>query len=93
MGKLNFNEKKNSNFFYSSRKRSVRIDYIIKNVSSSHVTSSSLANSIFGKFVNDCISYQAHSVYLIEPRLSNREIYEALQKAWRQSNSQNSFFL
>ncbi len=54
------------------------------------MTSSS--NSILGKFVNDCTSYQAHSIYLIEPRLSNKEIYEALENASGQ-NISSEFFI
>ena len=73
--------------FGSFSKRSVRIDYIVKNLSVPRSIPSS--NSIFGKFMNDCISHQAHSIYLIEPRSSNKDIYDELGKAWRQSNGEN----
>lgn len=43
--------------------------------------------------MNDCISHQAHSIYLIEPRSSNKDIYDELEKAWRQSNISSEFFL
>ncbi len=87
MGKEDFTN--SMSFFYSHRKRSVRIDYFVKNLSSPHLTPSS--DSIFGKFMNDCIAYQARSIYFIEPRVSNKEIYDGLGKVWRQSNSENNF--
>jgi len=61
----------------------------VKNLSSPHFISS--PNAIFAKFSNDCVSRQAHSIYLIEPRPSNKDIYEELEKAWHQSNSENHF--
>ncbi|CAF3399711.1 unnamed protein product [Rotaria socialis] len=73
-------------------KRSVRIDYVIKNVSFYNLKSpsESVFEKFYGKFVNDCISNEAYSIYLIEPRLSNKEIHEALQTAWHQWNNKFS---
>ncbi|CAF3578872.1 unnamed protein product [Adineta steineri] len=67
-------------YICSDGKRSVRIDYIMKNISLP-------TNSVFGKYVNDCISHPVRSIYLIEPRSSNKDIYEALRTAWRQTNN------
>ncbi|CAF3961528.1 unnamed protein product, partial [Adineta steineri] len=67
-------------YICSDGKRSVRIDYIMKNISLP-------TNSAFGKYVNDCISHPVRSIYLIEPRSSNKDIYEALKAAWRQTNN------
>lgn len=73
--------------FRSFSERSVRIDYMVKNLSSS--SSSPSSDSIFGKFNNDCVLRQARSIYLIEPRPSDKDISQALDKAWRQSNRLN----
>jgi hypothetical protein len=86
MGKFHFNKtRRKIEVFLFFRKRSVRIDYIVKNLSSNKIIPP--GNSVFGKFMNDCISYPIRSVYLTEPRLSNKEIYDALKTAWRQANS------
>jgi hypothetical protein len=60
---------------------------MVKNLSSS--SSSPFFDSIFGKFNNDCILRQARSIYLIEPRPSDEDISQALDKAWRQSDGPN----
>lgn len=71
----------------SFSERSVRIDYMVKNLSSSSPPPS--FDSIFGKFNNDCVMRQARSIYLIEPRPTDEEISQALNKAWHQSNGPN----
>jgi hypothetical protein len=57
---------------------------MIKSSSSNNLTSHST-----GKFQHSCISREVRSLYLIEPRPSNKEIYDALQNAWRQPNPLN----
>ncbi|CAF2376052.1 unnamed protein product [Rotaria sp. Silwood2] len=93
----NLNESKNLSiqlqnqiqYICSDGNRSVRIDYMIKNlaVHKLKLPSNSAFEKVYGKFSNNCISYEVRSIYLIEPRLSHREIHEALENAWRQSNN------
>lgn len=73
----------------NSRKRFVRINYRVKNFPSINFTSPTdgAFEKIYGRQANDCRSSEAYSIYLIEPRLSNKEIYEALDHAWRQSST------
>lgn len=47
---------------------------------------SSVTPNINGLFNHECSLVEAHSIYLIEPRSSDRTVYEALGKAWRQSS-------
>jgi len=51
----------------------------------------STANSMFGKMTNDCVLYQARSIYLIEPRVLNEDIRYALEYAWQQPISREIF--
>jgi hypothetical protein len=85
MGKFELNKKQNK--ILSFRKRSVRIDYTIKN----HLIppSNIKIEKFYGKSHNNCTPREVHSLYLIEPRPSNKEIYHALQNAWHQTNPLN----
>ena len=47
---------------------------------------STVASKLNGIFNHECSLSEAYSIYLIEPRTSDRIVYEALGKAWRQSS-------
>lgn len=73
------------------RSRFVRVDYVVKSPSLDTLKSPSNAifEKFYGKVVNSCVSYEALSLYIIEPRSSDKDIYQALEKAWHQSNGEN----
>ncbi|CAF0904049.1 unnamed protein product, partial [Adineta ricciae] len=71
---------KQTQYICSNGERSVRLDYQIPN-------HSSLTDVIVGQSFTNCTSYPIHSIYLIEPRPSHREIFDALTAAWRKSNN------
>ncbi|CAF4664359.1 unnamed protein product [Rotaria sp. Silwood1] len=82
-------------YICSGGRKSVRVDYIVQSLSSNVDVnnlippSNSAFEQLYGKYVNTshCVPYQAHWLYLIEPRPSNDLIRSALENAWRQSNN------
>ncbi|CAF3582391.1 unnamed protein product [Rotaria sordida] len=82
-------------YICSGGRKSVRVDYIVQSLSTNVVVNNltpppnSAFEQLYGQYVNTsrCISYQAHWLYLIEPRPSNDLIRSALENAWRQSNN------
>jgi hypothetical protein len=71
------------------RKRSIRIDYFLTSDSSTDTIepSKTILEQYFGKQHDECAASEIYSIYLIEPRLSNKEIYEGLSNAWHRSST------
>ena len=78
---------------FDSRRRSVRVDYLVNALSSVNLTrpETTSIEKIPGPSIPNCAASKVRSIYLLEPNASNKMIYQALEHAWQESSTTIAF--